>query len=581
MRTSPEAMLATVSCCFGLCMIGAPVPRVAAQESWDPFKQRWEQAQPRRPGPTADAAPTAAFGARSGSTGERAAPPPVIAPDASGLPPDLWRGLDIKTVEQQLARLDLPPRSPAVQQLWRRMLLSSAMPPSGSPTPEHFLALRLEGLYRSGLLGDMEKVLHGASEPGPIVQAIKARRDIGLGRREAGCRTIAALATPSSGLPGRLKGETQLLAGYCAAVTGDVKAAGLAAELAREEGLDAELPLAILAGLATATKPQLALPARVLLLDYRFLELMGVVDVAQVFDRAEPALLAVLAGDTKLDAKLQVAAAEAALRVNALSTEAVAAVYRRQSFSARDAGDSSAQHDDPLLRRALFFRAVEAARSPSERARMARAMLQDARRSGLYVQAAHMLAPLLADLRPTREVAWFAETCVEVQLAAGRLEDARRWAHAAGLAQWLTLIDIADPEQRRGSLQSLLPIEELAVRGRLADDTLHRLATALDALDLEVPMPLWEAASRTPQPSTGYLPETGVLADLAQSVERGVAGRAILLAMRALGPAGPQGANLLALRDVVRALRHIGLESDARRIALEALMPGWPRQASN
>ena len=44
--------------------------------------------------------------------------------------------------------------------------------------------------------------------------------------------------------------------------------------------------------------------------------------------------------------------------------------------------------------------------------------------------------------------------------------------------------------------------------------------------------------------------------------------------MRALGPAGPEGANVLALGDAVRALKRIGLEADARRLALEALLAG-------
>ena len=94
------------------------------------------------------------------------------------------------------------------------------------------MALRLEALYRSGLLSDMEAVLRQAAASGPVVQMLRARRDIGLGRRESGCRAIAGLAAPSSGLPGRLKGEMQLLSGYCAAAGGDAQAAALAVELA-------------------------------------------------------------------------------------------------------------------------------------------------------------------------------------------------------------------------------------------------------------------------------------------------------------------------------------------------------------
>ena len=582
---------------LGLAVACLSGPPATAQESWNPFKSNAERPGEGRPRPSDAAAPVPPEAMRERGrapasqqpapwtaprgTVERTELAPVMAPDASGLPLELWRGLDLKTLEELLAGLELPPRSPALHQLWRRMLLSSATPPAGAPNSEHFVALRLEALYRSGLLADMETVLSENGAPGPIVQTLRARREIGLGRREAGCQGIAALAAPSSGLPGRLKGETQLLAGYCAAAAGDVQAAGLAADLAREEGIDAELPLAVLAGFVAGTKPKLALPARVLLLDYRFLELLGPVNGSQIFDKAEPALLAVLAADPAADIRLRVAAAEAALKLNALSPETMAEIYRRQSLSGTGGADPAAQSGDPLLRRALYFKAVEAARAPAQRARFVRAIVDDARRSGSHLQMARVLAPLVADMPMSPDAGWFAETSLEIALLAGQFDLARRWAEAASLHHWLALIDVADPERRGGRPPSLTAMEELAVRGRLGAETLHRLATVLDALDIDVPIGIWDAASRTPQPATGYLPETGVLADLAQSAKRGDAGRTILLVMRTLGAAGPEGANVLALGDAVRALKHVGLEADARRLALEALIVSWPRTAGN
>jgi hypothetical protein len=441
--------------------------------------------------------------------------------------------------------------------------------------------LRLEALYRSGLLADMETVMDASGPPGPIVQTLSARRDIGLGRREDGCGVIATLSAPSSGLPGRLKGETQLLAGYCAAAAGDAHAAGLAADLAREEGIDAELPLAVLAGVSAGAKPRLALPQKVLLLDYRFLELLGPVNALQVFDKAEPALLAMLANDPKSEGRVQIAAAEAAMRLNALSPEAVAEVYRRQSLPSNNQSDPAALGGEPLLRRALYFKAVEAARAPAQKAKFLRALLDDARRSGFFLQMARVMAPLAASVQPSPELAWFTESGLEIALASGDFDQARRWAEAGAVPHWLALIDVADPVRRGGRPPSLGAMEDLATRGRLGADTLHRLATVLDALDIDVPIGIWDAASRIPQPANGYLPETGVLADLAQSAKRNDAARTILLVMRALGPGGPEGANVLALGDAIRALKRIGLEADARRLGLEALLAVWPRTAPN
>jgi hypothetical protein len=96
-----------------------------------------------------------------------------------------------------------------------------------------------------------------------------------------------------------------------------------------------------------------------------------------------------------------------------------------------------------------------------------------------------------------------------------------------------------------------------------------------------VPIPLWEAASRTPQPTSGYLPETGVLSELQDAAKKKEFGHTVLLAMKTLGPNGAEGAHMIALGDSIRALKRAGLEPDARRLGLEALLGAWPRTAAN
>jgi hypothetical protein len=105
---------------------------------------------------------------------------------------------------------------------------------------------------------------------------------------------------------------------------------------------------------------------------------------------------------------------------------------------------------------------------------------------------------------------------------------------------------------------------------------LQRLVTALDALGEEVPIPLWDLAAKTPQPDDGYLPPTGVLSTLKAAADAGETGRTILLAASAFGPDGPQGAHLIALGDGLRALKRVGLDAEARRLAFEALYAHWP-----
>jgi hypothetical protein len=193
-----------------------------------------------------------------------------------------------------------------------------------------------------------------------------------------------------------------------------------------------------------------------------------------------------------------------------------------------------------------------------------------------------MLAPLFAKIWPSPQAAPLTEAIVEVALAGGDYELARRWAESgSSLQHWLALIDLADPQARQMRPAGLGSLEDLAARGRLGATPLHRVVTVLDALNITVPLRLWEAAGRLPQPTGGHLPETGVLSELAQASQQKEAGRTILLAMRALGPDGPDGANALALGDTLRALKRAGLEADARRLALESLFAVWPRMSGN
>lgn len=485
---------------------------------------------------------------------------------------DPWAGIDTQTIAKWLAAQNLPPRSPALARLWRRLMLSAPSPSGRQPAGEDLVALRLEALFRSGLLNEMREALGKGSGQGGTTQLWRARIDIGLGARETGCQALTGALDSHLSKP--LRAEKQLLTGYCAAVAGDTAAAALAASLAREEGSQADLALAVLETLDGGVDKRPPVPDRLTLIDYRVLELTGPIDSAQALAKGDPALLVALAASTALEPKVQVAAADAALRLNAMTAEAVAGVYRRLASP----GKSGAATADPALHRALLFRAMEETQTPTARAKLLRTLLDDARRAGVLLQTAAMLTPVLSNLWPEPETRPLAEAMVQIALAGGELDLARRWAEsAANLQHWLALTDIADPQARDLQRPALVAIEDLLQRGRLPPALLHRTVSLLDALGITVPLPLWEAAGRIPQPAGGYLPPTGVLGELSKASEQKQAGRTIMIVLQALGPDGPEGSNTLALSDAIRALRRAGLQAQARRLALEALFAAWPR----
>lgn len=516
---------------------------------------------------------------------ERADLPPALASDGSGLPFDLWRGLDGAGAEQLMAGLIAPSQSRSMRRLWQRLLTSSAGEPAGV-TPSDFAALRAEALYQSGLVEAMGEVLAGprASERSLVVTALAARRAISFGDRGRGCQDVKTVVAGKDGLPKQLRGEMLALAGYCASAAGNRSGAALAVDLAREEGLEDTPLLEALDALGSGRpwRPKRAAPVTPVL--FRVLQAAGSVDPSAVLERADAPLLAVLVLDPTTDARLRLAAAEAAARLNVVAPDVLAAAWSTPRLPPGDVASPLDARTDPLVRRALLFQAARDSREASRRAPILRALLDDARRGGLYVPALAAVAGQVEDLARSADGGWLSETAIEAALASGNPGAVRAWVgllEAAGRGashrHWLALADIADvnPAGPRGA--GLAAVEELALSGRFSAPVLHRLVTVLDALDYNVPMALWQAASRAPQPNNGFLPETGVLSKLKEASTRREFARTVLLVMRAIGPQGAEGAHIIALGDAIRALRRVGLEAEARSLGLEALFMVWPR----
>ncbi len=517
---------------------------------------------------------------------ERTELAPVAAPDGSGLPDELWNGLSPNEVEALLAKLEIPPRSAALHAMWQRLISSSADTAAGQPTSARFTAMRAEVLYRSGLLKQAADVL--ASDPAnasdPMLAAMQARIATALGDRDTACAAIAKLTSLPPNIPTSLKAETGLIGGYCAAAANDMAAAELKASLARDLSPAHAASADALEAIAAGAKPPPFQKSQLSPIDFRILELgkAGLPD--DLITHASPALLTLLATDSNLPVKLRLAASEGAASFNAFSAQDLAAAYR--------AGGTA--QDGDAGRRAELYRAAEGERTPARKTRAIRAFLDDAKKAGLYFPALVLMDQPAQQLTATPEIGWFAETAIEAGLAAGNYAGARAWAEfatsldqpaangsaaPAPLDHWLALADIADPAGTENRSANLGRLEGLAINGRIPPPVLHRLAAVLDALDIQVPIPLWDKASRTPQPETGHLPETGVLSQLLEASKKKEFGRTVLLSMQALGPDGPDSAHLIALGDSIRALRRANLEADARRLGFEALFGAWPRSA--
>ncbi|HYD15786.1 MAG TPA: hypothetical protein VEA77_05245 [Hyphomicrobium sp.] len=555
-------------------------PSPAAAQGWDPFAPS-ERPPPRDSGVEREELPSSAFEGPARGV-EREELDPVMAADGSGLPHELWSGLSAEQFAKSIAALELPPKSPALHALWRRLIASDTTAADGT-TNVRFTALRVEALDQTGLIDEVADTLakDSASASDPLLQALTARSEIGLGNTERGCEIGKSLLAAQSGLPKPIQADIMLINGYCAAARGDMESASLQAGLLRE--LDLGLVGAdFLDAVTSGITPSIPKDTKLTLLDYRIAAIKGGLDREKLMAAATPALLAGLARDPRGAPDVRLAAGEAAVKLNALPAQDLGPLYQ-----AEGAGGDAA-----TIERSGLFKSAEGEQTPLKKARLIRAFLDDARPANLYWPALQLMAGPLRNLEPIPEIGWFAETAIEINLAAGNYEGVRTWArlgeslgasNGAGpppLAHWAALADIVDPSAGPDRGRNLAAIESMAANGRFDPALLHRLVTVLDALDMNVPMPLWDVASRSPQPAGGHLPDTGVLSELADASKKKQFGRTVLLVMRTIGSRGAEGAHMIALGDSLRALKRAGLDTEARQLALEGLFGAWPRSVS-
>jgi hypothetical protein len=460
-------------------------------------------------------------------------------------------------LEPLLAAAKLPSPSPVLAGLVARALAT------GDPASGDEILVRVSALERAGRAAEAAELLGRAGTHYPSLLGHYALALVALGRSDEACDIHLGETLQGAGA-GKSGQEALLVPAFCAAVKRDAPGAKLALELARELGAEIAVAAAVLG------RRQPAMPKSLGVVDYLFLSLAEKRPTADLAARAKPTLLFLLAHAT-VPSELRVAAAERAAALNIIAGEDLARAYRE----AAQALPKTAQ--SPPALRARLFAAFENAPSVKIRVESIAALLESARDQGIEAPIAEALARASAGLVDDPQAASFAETGIRIAALAGDEQSAWAWVDAGGerVANWQLLLAVTDPLGPRAE-PALREGVQLAMQGGLPPALLHRLVTVLDALDYDVPIPLWDEASKMPQPGDGDLPATGALTSLKQAADAGEVGRTVLMTAAVLGPNGAKGAHLIALGDSLRALKRIGLDAEARRLGFEALYPHWP-----
>jgi hypothetical protein len=505
-----------------------------------------------------------------------------------GLGAGMWRGTDRIAVERLLPRLR-PTVSPALADLTRRLVLSAAAAPSGKGSGQSLFVPRAKILADMGLVADALALLRlmPANQEDPAAARLLSELAFRAGDADTGCNTVRDSVAK---VPVDSFWQEALI--FCQLRAGDAAQASLSLDLLREEQGNDPTFFALADALAGSKAEIASLP----LVEPLYLAMVQAAKLPLpklAVREPPPAMLALVAESGAADPARRLEAGEAAALIGLLPPERLAEIYAAQP------ADAAALDGAPKLPdggatprdRALLYQAAKRATDPTLRLQLAQKALAKPVNDPAYWLQVRLYGPLLAELTPPPAVTPAAAAVAARSLYAdGRFEAARRWLQllrdqpatateaAAALPPLQALDYIAGGDQPAPLIGPILEARrnQGADVGQSASDLPGgRLRAILDAFDESVEAPASDAEGTLTAATSAAavdLPQSdlNLWLNLGDAASQGRVGEAVLVSLVELETAGLDGIEALWLERVIRSLRRVGLEADARRIAVEA-----------
>lgn len=492
-------------------------------------------------------------------------------------PETLWQGTPRALVIAALPQLR-PTASPTLQDLSRRLLLSNALAPAGED-PGDGPGLAMARLDRLVALGQVDDALVLADRLRPrrdseTLDRLKVQLHFLANDTEGACAQVQAAID-------RYQDpwwDRALIA--CQALAGDPAKASLGLTLLRERNVprDPLFDSLIEAVGGRAVKidhlPD-PTPIRIVLLAAAKLPLP-----ADALKAADSAVLHSWASNTRIPSDRRIAAAERAASLGALPLQQLRDLYTEIGVKPEDRKTASTQANDNPRARALLFTAAQQESDPAARLGALNALLQAARKRGEFAVTARLVAPVLAEIQPTADLAEYAPEAVRALYVAERPNEARQWlrlANPAGGAALEPLARLAEGASGpawpkaglKGVLAGLQPQEGGAPPGRA-----FLVAALLAATGEPVTPADWAGLAAATPMAAAPLPNPALLLDQEQAAASHRLGETVLMTVAFAHSGERLNLEPSVIAQAVSGLRAVGLEGDARRLAVEAALAG-------
>lgn len=502
---------------------------------------------------------------------------------------DMWQGSSRALVERLLPKLPAGTTSRVLNDLARRLLLSTAAPPEG-PRGVMLLGLRVERLAAMGEGVAMTHLLRAAPPDLYDATLARARLDVLLLTADnVGACAQARELVRRDDAP--YWDKVQI---FCRALAGQHDAAALGVALLRERGSLRDDPsfVVLLRALAGEPDVELASMRHPTALHLAMLQSARLTVPEDAVETAVPAIARAIAFIANAPLELRLRAAERAEALGALPTQTLIEFYASVPFTPEDLANplSRAEAGGGPMTRALLYQSVANQVVPAARAEVLRAFWRLGRETdgwNGFATASRVVQESLLELRPSPELVSIAGDAARALFAIGQPAVARAW------------LDLAETQsganaKAAATAAALWPIAKLADTRRVLPwdatrltrwwdaqdgtaEALRRQRAAalfglLGALGEDVPADAQLLLLNGPTHEWTRAPSPALWAQLDAAASAGRIGETVLLALLTLDWSATNQPTPLTLSLAVSALRRVGLVEEARAVALEAAL---------
>ena len=519
-------------------------------------------------------------------TGVDASTAGLLSAQQGGFGPDMWRGASRADIDRYLARLPVPTRSPVLNDLARRLLLTGAQPPEGASGGVSLLATRIDRLIAAG--HTQAAIDLGATvgkERGPAVAAGIARAALAQDDERLACDALTDIPPGNDPAHDAMAAFSVKLSAYCQIAAGNTEIASLTLDLAREEGMDDALFYSLASEAASGITLRAPEPNRLGIVDTAFYRLAKRDLPENAVDIADPALLPSLLADPAIPDEMKVAAAERAAAYGLLDGRDLAAYYRKPSFTPEQmAGLLTSDIPEPSpLRRAMIFQSIGIAVAADERIQLFKLAFATAESAGLYYPTVEALYPELDRMVPSDALRPLAPAAARAFVAIGERSKAQEWMSlmaSGGQTLGRDMRELTGLLRISGGTAHSFDSEKASaeivsdLRSGVKKTQLYAASEAmmLEALGFQLTPAVWDALLDARGALTGEVPPEALLNRLQAASQKKAIGETVLLALDVIGQNGPGAVHPRASAQAVAGLKAVDLENEARRLALEALM---------